>query len=308
MHIDFLGVRAFLEIAESGTFALAAKRLHLTQAAVSHRIRKLEEALQVQLIVRTARGVSLTQAGEALLPRARQSTALLEQSLRDIEHLRDEARLWVSIACIPTVLTGIVGPVMQAVARDHPGLRVRLLDTSPGEVVELVQSGEAAFGVTLDSVPAPGLAASPIGSEPFLLACSPRHRLAGRTRVEWKDLTAETLIRIGLPAGNVKVIEGSLGTLRERIRWSHEVQRTALALQMVRCGIGSTIVPALAAIEHPDIAYVALDQPQVVRQLTLVTPTAPRTSPALQEGTLSDLKRLVVDVIREQLQAHERRE
>src|SRR5881398_3091426 len=80
VQIDFLGIQAFLAIVECGTFGLAAARLHLTQTAISHRMRKLEDSLGVQLIVRTSRGVSLTQAGEALLPRARNSVRQLEES------------------------------------------------------------------------------------------------------------------------------------------------------------------------------------------------------------------------------------
>lgn len=307
MRIDFLGIKAFLAIAESGTFALAAKRLYLTQAAVSHRIRKLEEALQVRLIVRTARGVSLTQAGEALLPRARQSTALLEQSLRDIEHLRDDARRWVTVACIPTVLSGIVGPVMNAVEERFPELRIRLLDTSPGEVVELVQSGEAAFGITVDSVPATGLEVTPIGREPFLLACSRKHPLSRQTHVRWQELRAEKLIRIGLPAGNIQVIDGTLNALQDRIEWSCEVQRTALALQMVRCGIGSTIVPALAATVDPGIAYLPLHEPAIWRRLTSIATPALASASWTTEG-IASLQALFISAIHARLAAHEVRE
>lgn len=80
MAIDFLGIQAFLAVAECGSSALAAERLHLTQTAISHRMRKLEESLGAQLVVRTSRGIALTQAGEALLPRARAPLEQLEAS------------------------------------------------------------------------------------------------------------------------------------------------------------------------------------------------------------------------------------
>ena len=103
MHIDFLGIQAFLAVAECGTFGLAASRLHLTQAAISHRMRKLEEALGTQLIVRTSRGVSLTQAGEALLPRAKQSLRQLEETWDVVRKHGRSAPAWVSFGCLPTV-------------------------------------------------------------------------------------------------------------------------------------------------------------------------------------------------------------
>ncbi|NJN00799.1 MAG: LysR family transcriptional regulator [Aquincola sp.] len=71
MRIDVLGLQAFVSIAERGSFHGAATHLSLSQTALSHRIRKLEESLATQLFVRTTRQVTLTPAGAALLPRAR---------------------------------------------------------------------------------------------------------------------------------------------------------------------------------------------------------------------------------------------
>ncbi len=71
MRIDFPGLQAFLSIAEQGSFSRAAAHLNLSQTALSHRIKKLEEDLGFQLLARTTRQVALTPAGLELLPTAR---------------------------------------------------------------------------------------------------------------------------------------------------------------------------------------------------------------------------------------------
>jgi DNA-binding transcriptional LysR family regulator len=71
MRIEVLGCQAFVSIAERGSFHAAASHLNLSQTALSHPIRKLEESLGTQLLLRTTRQVTLTPAGAALLPKAR---------------------------------------------------------------------------------------------------------------------------------------------------------------------------------------------------------------------------------------------
>src|SRR4051812_25278057 len=71
VRIDFLGLEAFLSIADRGSFHLAAAHLNLSQTALSHRMKKLEDDLGVKLLARTTRQVALTPAGQDLLPKAR---------------------------------------------------------------------------------------------------------------------------------------------------------------------------------------------------------------------------------------------
>ncbi|MEI7786179.1 MAG: LysR family transcriptional regulator [Betaproteobacteria bacterium] len=271
MHIDFLGIQAFVAVAECGTFGLAAARLHLTQAAISHRMRKLEESLGVQLIVRTSRGISLTQAGEAMLPRARQSMVQLEESWALARRHGQQAPAWVSFACLPTVASGVLVDLLQQVQLAHPDVQVRVFDSSPSEILELVQARTVAFGISVGSVVAPDFASQTIAREPFVLACPKDHPLAALQSVDWAQLQEQRLIRISLPSGNSATIDDSLGPAREAPRWGLEVQRTAMALQMVRGGLGLTVVPALAVKADDGVACVPLRAPEVSRSLVLLT-------------------------------------
>lgn len=271
MHIDFLGIQAFVAVAECGTFGLAAARLHLTQAAISHRMRKLEESLGVQLIVRTSRGISLTQAGEAMLPRARQSMTQLEESWALGRRHGQQAPAWVSLACLPTVASGVLVALLLQVKREHPDLQVRVFDSSPSEILELVQARTAAFGISIGSVVAPGFSSQAVAREPFVLACPADHPLAQRPSVDWSDLQGHCLIRISLPSGNSATIDDGLGPAREKLQWGLEVQRTAMALQMVRGGLGLTVVPALAVNADDGVVCVPLRSPEVTRGLVMLT-------------------------------------
>lgn len=271
MQTDFLGIQAFLAIVESGSFGLAAERLHLTQTAISHRMRKLEDGLGAQLVVRTSRGISLTPAGEALLPRARAAVRQLEESCEVVRRHGEDAPRWVSFACLPTIAAGIAAPLLTQAARLLPQVPVRVFDSSTGEIVELVQSGSAAFGLSIARPLAQGISSEAIAREPFVLVCPLDHALALRESVDWDELRGQPLVRISLPAGNSATIDESLGALREGLRWVYEAQRTAVALKLVRAGLGLTIVPRLAVGADDGVAIVPLRGPEVGRTLVLLT-------------------------------------
>src|SRR3569833_4047878 len=80
-------LRAFLVVAQTGSFSRAAEELHLTQPAVSKRVAQLEAELDIRLLARIGRQVSLTEAGRALLPRAHRILAEMEDRRRANQHL-----------------------------------------------------------------------------------------------------------------------------------------------------------------------------------------------------------------------------
>lgn len=298
MQIDILGIQAFLAVAECGGFGLAAQRLNLSQTAVSHRMRKLEEALAVPLVVRSGRGIALTEAGSALLPRARAAVQQLEASCDTIRRHGQNASRWVSLACLPTLAVSVYVPLVRAFEAACPGWQLRLYDSGLTEIRDLVESGVAAFGLTVAQGVGAGLQMEPVADEPFVLACPPGHPLAARDRVAFEELMGEPLIRISLPSGNSMTIDDAIGPLRERLHWPYEAQRNAMALEMVRGGLGLTVVPRLSVRPQDGVAIVALGGPEVRRSLAVLTR---RGGPLMPQE--EQLKRQAVAIVREALAA-----
>lgn len=271
MQIDFLGIQAFLAIVENGSFQLAATQLNLSQTAVSHRMRKLEESLGVRLIARTTRDVTLTDAGRALLPNARSAVRELGVSCDAVRRHGQNANDWLAFACLPTLCTGILAPLLQACRAQWPDTPVRVFDTSIREIAELVASRTAAFGLSVLQAGRTELGVERLADEPFVLVCPSGHALQGARSVAWQALEHEPLIRISLPSGNSMTIDDALGPLRERLRWRYEAQHNAMALEMVRAGLGLTIVPQLSVAEGQGLHVVEIEAPRVLRTLSLLT-------------------------------------
>lgn len=283
MQIDFLGIQAFLAIVDHGGFLPAGEHLHLSQTAISHRIRKLEESLGEALLIRTTRQVTLTDAGRALLPGVRKAFRELENSYESLRLHRQFAPEWLAFGCLPTLSVSLLAGPLAEFKQANPDIAIRVLDDTVREIAEHVDSGVAAFGLSIASHVAPALHCEVFAEEPFMLVCPPSHRLAVRARVGWDDLLDETLVRISLPAGNAATIDDALGEKRTHLNWRYEVQRTALALDMVRADLGLTVVPALSARAVTGVVAVPLIAPAIQRKLVVLTSRERPVSPPAQQ-------------------------
>ena len=147
MRLDFLGLEAFLAIAERGSFHRAATHLGITQTALSRRMRKFEEQLQVRLLTRTTRQVTLTPEGLALLPKARELLDEAKELFLELGSQANARHESVAIGSLPTVAVHFLPGVMAEFRKAYPGTVVRIYDNSAREIVERVQRGEAEFGI-----------------------------------------------------------------------------------------------------------------------------------------------------------------
>ena len=284
MRIDFLGLEAFLGVANWGSFSRAAGHLNLSQTALSHRLKKLEDDLGVKLLSRTTRQVTLTAAGLELLPRAQRAVDELGASFDGLRAVGRGRQERLAIGCLPTVANHHLPRILGEFERLHPGVSLRIFDNSASEIVARVMAGEAEFGVTLVSAGRWDLDVTPLLKEPFVLVCPAGHPLAVGAGVAWGDLAGVPLIRISQQAGNRALIDDALGSRRELMTWRYEVQHVATALGMVQAGIGVTVVPRLGIdlVDDPGLAAVTLRNPGIVRTIGLVARRGQPLSPAAQ--------------------------
>jgi DNA-binding transcriptional LysR family regulator len=291
MRIDYLGLQAFVAIAERGSFQLAAAHMNLSQTALSHRMRKLEENLGVQLLARTTREVSLTPAGLELLPQVRDTLASLAASL---EALRQNGRVRqerLAIGCLPTIAAGYLPGALRRFREEHPDVVLRIHDNSATEIADLVSSGAIEFGITLVAAHRWDFDIAALVREPFVLVCRAGGTFADLAAASWQDLQGVPLIRISPHTGNRMIIDDALGSRRESLSWRYEVQHVATAIALVRAGLGMTVVPRLAlhSADTEGLHVLHLRNPGVSRQIGIVSKRSAPLSPLAGE-----LRRVVV--------------
>ncbi len=272
MRIDFPGLQAFLSIAERGSFSRAAAQLNLSQTALSHRIRKLEDDLGFQLLTRTTRQVALTPAGLELLPTARRMIGELSDAIDVLRTRGRKQQSHIAIGCLPTIAAYHLPLILQKFDATYPGTSIKIYDNSAGEIATMVQSGQAEFGITIAANGVLDLTVIPLVKERFVLLCKRDHMLAQRKFIAWSQLDDIPLIRISPQAGNRALIDDALGHRREALNWRYEVQHLQTAVGMVCADIGIAVVPNMAVSPQvlSNLVVIPLRNPSVSRTLGIV--------------------------------------
>ncbi len=273
MRIDFLGLQAFLSIAERGSFQRAAAHLNLSQTAISHRMRKLEDELGIKLFARTTREVTLTRAGIDFLPKARKAIDDLEQSFDELKQQGAKRRDRVDIACLPAFAVHYLPPILKTFNKMHPTVEVRIFETPSAAVAELVGSGEVEFGLSVIQTNRWDLDVETISDAPLALACPSSHALAKKRSVSWTESRNAPLIRVGPKAAIRPIIDDAVGAARLKPNWQYEVQHVETAVNLVAAGLGLAIVPSVDVALHSGrgLSAVPLRSPKVVCTHGLVT-------------------------------------
>jgi DNA-binding transcriptional LysR family regulator len=127
---DLNVLSAFLLVAQERSFTRAAKRLGVSQSALSHSMRALEERLGVRLLARTTRSVATTEAGAELLTRLRPAFEEIDGALVKVTGLRDTPAGRVRLVVSPVSATLVVGPKLAAFARSYPDVVLDVTTTS----------------------------------------------------------------------------------------------------------------------------------------------------------------------------------
>jgi DNA-binding transcriptional LysR family regulator len=189
-------MRAFVALAKTGNFTLAAQYMHVTQSALSGLIKELEQTLGVRVVDRSTRRIALTETGNELYPLFSQMIDDLDRALANIA---DQAQLRKGIVrvAVPQLMACTLLPQVIAAWRErYPDIGVSLSDSPVEAVTTRVLSGETDFGIGPERDSAPQLEARELMEMPFEAVVPPDHPLAKRRRIGWSDLAPYPLITL----------------------------------------------------------------------------------------------------------------
>jgi DNA-binding transcriptional LysR family regulator len=189
MDFDPLDLRLFQAIAQTLNITAAARMQHLSLPAASARVKALEEHAQVPLLLREARGVRLTPAGEAFLHHALAILRQAEQLRADMREYAQGLRGHVRIHTNTTGATDILPTVLPAFLKAHPDVNVELKERQNPEIALGVLDGQADIGIVAMRMDAPGLRAIHFSTDRLVLVVPLGHKFAHSASIAF----AETL-------------------------------------------------------------------------------------------------------------------
>ncbi len=244
--IKLKDLRYLVAVADTRHFGRAAERCFVSEPTLSAQLKKLEEYLGVQLIERQPNNVSLTDAGEQIVARARRMLEASEEVVTLARAHRDPLAGRLRLALLPTIGPYLLPRVSQAIRRQLPRLELRLYEYQTAPMLERLKAGELDLGILALPVDLEGLEARELLAEPFTVAVPDRHRLAKRERVQVADLEGEILLL--LEEGHCLREQALEVCSRVRTGESQDFRATSLETlrQMVATGAGVTLLPKLA--------------------------------------------------------------
>ena len=293
MVVELHQLRYLVAVVENGSFTSAAARVHVSQSGVSAQVAKLEQELGQRLLERGARTITLTAAGEAVLPIARAVLAGVDQIAEVGDEfsgvVRGRVRLGMIRGCsIPPFLDALA-----AFGVDHGGVELVLAEDDSDVLMRRVLAGELDVAlVGWAGEPLSGLGVTTVVDEPVAAVMPRGHRLARRTTVRWRDLEGEPLLCLSPGTGVRAAVELSRAAAGSDQPIGLEAGSPETLLGLVRRGAGVALLSeSMAQGEDGLVSRVVVDA-AVTAKLGLVVRLGelPSACRALHERLVAALR------------------
>ncbi|MDD9716662.1 LysR substrate-binding domain-containing protein [Dinoroseobacter sp. PD6] len=243
MHLEFRHLRTVKAIHEAGGLAKAADQLNITQSALSHQIKGLEDQAGLELFVRRSKPLKLSAAGMRLLRLAEQvlpQVAALEEEFRGIKAGKT-GRLHIAIEC--HACYEWLFPVLEQFRKAWPDVDV---DIRPGlqfQALPALQREEVDLVISSDPEELPGVDFTPLFDYEPVFVASAAHPLAAKPFVEAEDFRDELLITYPVDRARLDVFSELLIPARIEPRAVRQVELTAVILLLVASNRGVAVLP-----------------------------------------------------------------
>lgn len=242
--MDIANLRAFVEVAETRSFSAAAAQLHLTQPAISKRIAALEAAFGARLFDRIGRTVDLTEAGRALLPRARRILAELDDTRRALADLSGAVGGTLRLGTSHHIGLHRLPPALRAFASRYPEVSLDLHFMDSEAACHAVETGDLELAiVTLPPEPRASLDMRPVWADPLVVVCAPDHPLAQRRRLQIVDLAAYPAILPATSTYTRQIAERTFRDLGLALRSGLSTNYLETIKMLVAVGLGWSLLP-----------------------------------------------------------------
>ena len=296
-------LRSFAEVANTGHFTKAAASLHLAQPSLSRQISTLEKELGAELFHRAHGHITLTAAGQTLLPTARRMLADAEAVRRDMDELAGLRRGRVRLGATPTLCVSLIAEALSRFHHEHPGIELEVMEKGSRELVEALATGELDLALltrtTTISPQLPQLNLRGLLTEDLVvIAASDTDLLPDKdhiTLAEVADLP-QVLFHHGYDLREATAAAFEAAGLAPTV--VVEGGEMDAVLRFVERGIGVAIVPAMVLVDRPRLTSVQLVDPQLSRTVSLGERADVRATRAasVMEETILDTARTLTDI------------
>ena len=284
MNISLRQFHAFVTAARLGSFTSAAKRLNISQPALTVQIRQLEEALGVRLFDRSTRVVKLTNIGRELAP-------TLERVLQEINvvmvHTRELAphiKGTVAVGALPSVSSKLLPAVIAEFQNEYPGIVVRLRDVLAQRIVKMVKEEEVDFGIGTLRRPDPDIQFTPLLTDYLGVIFPAGHPVEHRMSITLDYLATFPLILMDPETSVRDLVDRAFELIGKVAVPAFEAAYMSTAVALVKAGFGLTIQPssAMELAISKGLKFRTIKHPGLTRHIGVIRNTRRSLSPSAE--------------------------
>lgn len=281
-------LRYLVALADEQSFTRAAEREHIAQPALSQQIQKLEQELGLPLVERTTRRVSITDAGNLLVARARRVLTELESARQELDRVRGIQTGHVAVGAMNTMGPVDITLVLARFHELHPQVELTVRENNSDALAEMlrVDTLDLAFLSVTERVESHGLALQQILLEELAVVLPEHHPLAGREEIRMVELAREEFISYREGARLRELLAGAAHEVGFTPKIFLESNESRRIRRLVGRGLGVAILPRSHAIgvgTNDPITVARLIEPSLTRDITLAWRSGRKLPPAVAE-------------------------
>jgi LysR family transcriptional regulator, regulator for metE and metH len=253
--LELRHLRSLNALHETGSVSLAAQRVHLTQSALSHQIRALQDYYQLPIIQRNGHAVQLTDAGKRLVQLAEKILGEVRAAERDLAKISQQAAGSLRIALECHTCFDWLMPIMDTFREDWPEVELDLVSGFHSDPIQLLQKGMADVVIGSENKPQQGIVYFPLFCFEILAVLAPGHALGKKRILEAVDFSRDMLITYPVPEERIDLIRQVL--IPANITWQRRTAELTVAiLQLVASRRGIAALPGWGIKNYIDYDYV----------------------------------------------------
>lgn len=282
-RVDFVTLKLFCAIAQSGSITKGAIECSLALSAASRRMSELEDTVGLMLLDRSAKGVTLTQAGHAVMQHALRLFQGFEQFSNELAEytkgIKGHVRLWANMSS----LTEFLPSALASFLKQHPEIQVEVEEQLSGDIVKALLDGIADIGVLADGAPTAGLHTSIIGHDELVIVSSKSHPIRNKKRITFEECLSYDFVGLNRGSSLLELTSRQAEKLGKQMQLRIQVRSYDAMCQMIAVNLGIGVLPLQACapqIKAMGLQAIPLEDAWAKRNLLLAMKIDGYQSPA----------------------------
>ena len=284
MHIETLKV--FCDLAETGSFSLAASKNFITQSAVSQQVRSLEDRYGRELVERSKGHIRLTQAGQVLYQAGKDIVQKYKEIEDSLQTLSRSVVGTVRVATVYSVGLYELSSPLRRYLQMFPDVTVHIEYTRANKIYEEVSHSDVDLGIVAYPSKRPQILVTPFREDRLVLICAPQHPFAQMQRIPFKKLQSEKFVGFERDVATRRALDRTFRQHGVKVQYVMEVDNIDTIKRIVEIGSGISIVPEPSIeqeVKNETLKAIQFADETLMRPLGIISKRGRRFTPAAQE-------------------------